>query len=161
MQRSKATPVQLVGLSILGSLIAASAFLVISAGSHYRHDGNGGFLLANLIAMLAFLCGGWYLSIWAQLELSNGIQLDRWTEEQLHPVRIFSESWIAKGTPIALAVIGIALFLHHSGSIGFWVCFVLSNGLMALRHSLAAPNDSQSTSWLESSAPLQSEHWGE
>ncbi len=171
MQRSKATPAQLVALSVLGSLIVASTFLVIPAASHYRNDCNGGFFgssfIAHLVAMLAFFCGGGYLSIWAQQELSNGIQLDRWTEEQLHPMRVFSESWLATVVPAALLIVGIVLFLietsslHHSASIGFWVCFVLNYGLMSLKRSLAAPNPSQPASWLQSSAPIQSEHWGD
>lgn len=170
MKRSKATPVRLAGLSIFGSLIAASAFLVIPAASHYSNGYNGGFFgssfIARLIAMLAFLCGGWYLSIWSQQELSNGIQLDRWTEEQLHPILAFSDSRISKIALVVLAIIGIVFylreipFLHHSGSSGFWICFVLCNGLMSLKRSLAPPNDSQLRPWLETSAPLQSDHWG-
>ncbi len=81
MTPSKATPARLIGLSILGSLIAVSAFLVIFLEIHFRHHGNGGSLsgidIANLIAILAVMGGGWYLTIWSQQELSNGIQLDR------------------------------------------------------------------------------------
>lgn len=172
MQSSKANPARLIGLSILGSVIAASAFLVFLVAERFRDRGHGGSLggmiIANIIALLAFLCGGWYLSFWSQQELSNGIASDRWTEEQLRPVRAFSESRIlAMVAPLALLVLGVAFYLietsgwHHSGSIGFWVCFILSHGLMALNRSLAAPKDSQSTLWLETSAPLQSEHWGE
>lgn len=172
MTRSKATPVQLIGLSILGTVMVASAFLVVPLGSHYRNGSSGGFsgsdYVAHLIATLAFLCGGWCLSIWSQRELSNGMTSDRWTEEQLRPVRAFSESRIsAKAAPIALLVLGIVLYLietsdrHHNISIGFCVCFALSHGLMALNRSLAAPKDSQSALWLTTSAPLRSEHWGE
>jgi hypothetical protein len=169
MKRSKVTPARLIGLSILGTLIAASAFLVIPIARHFRHDGSfGGLVLASDIVMLAFLCGGGYLSFWSQQELSSGIPVERWTEEQLRPVRAFSESPIlAKVTPIALLVLGIVFYLietsdrHHSFSMGFWVCFVLNYGLMLLNRSLAAPKDSQSASWLHSSAPLRSEHWGE
>jgi drug/metabolite transporter (DMT)-like permease len=172
MKLSKAAPSRLIGFSILGSLIAVSAFLLLPIAIHFRDHGHGGSLggiiIANLIGMLAFFGGGWYLSFWSQLELSNGIASDRWTEEQLRPVRAFSESRIlAKVAPIALLVLGIVLYLieasdrHHSSSIGFWVCFVLSNGLIALNRSLAPPSDSQSAPWLETSAPLRSEHWGE
>lgn len=177
MQRSKVTPARLIGFSILGSVIAASAFLVVPVASHYRNGENGGFtggsFVVHLVAMLAFLCGGWYLSFWSQQELSNGIASDRWTEQQLRPVRAFSESRIlAAVAPIALLVLGIVFYLietsdrHHSSSIGFWVCFILSHGLMALNRSLAPPRcgtsrDSQSALWLESSAPLRSEHWGD
>jgi hypothetical protein len=172
MKSSKANPARLIGLSIVGTLIAASAFLVVPIAIHFQGYGNGGPLkgieIANLIGMLAFLCGGWYLSFRAQQELNSGISLDRWTEEQLRPVRVFSEGRIlAKVAPIALLVLGIVLYLietsslHHSGSIGFWVCFVLCHGLMALNRSLATPKDSQSALRLESSAPLRSEHWGE
>jgi len=169
--RPKATPARLIGLSILGTIIAASAFLVVPTALHHRSGNNGGFFgssfVAGFIPFMAVLCGGEYLSIWSSQELSNGIQLDRWTEAQLHPVRLFSESRIARIAPIALLVIGIVLFLietcslHHSSSGGFWVCFILSHGLIALNRSLAPPRDSQPALWLESSTPLQSEHWGE
>jgi hypothetical protein len=171
MKRSKATPVRLVGLSILGSLIAASAFLVVPVAIHFRDHGNGrfssGIVIANVICMLVVLCGGGYLSLWSQQELSNGISLDRWSEEQLRPVRAFSESRIAKVAPVVLLILGVVLYLteaaclHRSVSIGFWVCFVLCNGLIGLRSSLAAPEDSPSVLWLETSEPLRSEHWGE
>jgi hypothetical protein len=172
MTRSKATPVQLIGLSILGTIMVASAFLVVPFGSHYRNGCNGGFsgnnYVAHLMATLAFLCGGWCLSIWSQRELSNGMASDRWTDEQLRPVRALSGSgMLVTVAPIALLVLGIVLYLietsdrDHSISIGFCVCFALSHGLMALNRSLAAPKDSQSALWLETSAPLRSEHWGE
>lgn len=171
MQRPKATPARLIGLSILGTIIAASAFLVIPVALHHRSGNNGGFFgssfFAGFIPFVVVFCGGEYLSIWSPQELRNGIQLDRWSQEQLNPVRLFSESRIARIAPIALLVIGIVLFLietcslHHSSSVGFWVCFILSNGLIALNRSVAPPRDSQPALWLESSAPLQSEHWGE
>ncbi|MEO6817460.1 MAG: hypothetical protein ABI177_12250 [Edaphobacter sp.] len=172
MKRSKATPARLIGLSILGSLITSSAFVVTFLEIPFRHHDNGGSLsgidIVNLIAILAVMGGGWYLTIWSQQELSNGIQLDRWTEEQLRPARSFSESrLLAKVAPIALLVLGIVFYLietsdrHHSSSIGFWACFWLSNGLTSLSRSLAPPKDSQSASWLQSSAPLRSEHWGD
>jgi hypothetical protein len=151
--------------------MAASAFLVIPSASHYRNDCNGGFsgssFISHLIAMCVLLCGGGYLSIWSQQELSNGISLDRWTEEQLRPVRMFSKSRIATMVPVAVMVLALALYVrknsaaHHSFATGYWFCFVLCNGLMGLRRSLAAPKDSHSAPWLETSAPLRSEHWGE
>lgn len=170
MKRSEATPGRLMGLSILGSLIAASAFLIIPARKLYWHYGNDGFfgvVIANFIVMLALLGGGWYLSYRSQQELSKGIQFDRWTEEQLHPVEVFSKSRIATVAPVAVLVLALALYVrknsaaHHGFAIGYWFCFVLCNGLMSLRRSLAAPKNSQSAPWLETSAPLRSEHWGD
>ncbi|MDW5267777.1 MULTISPECIES: hypothetical protein [Acidobacteriaceae] len=170
MKRSKATPAQLVGLIILGTLIVASAFLVVPHGSHYRGDCNGGFLgfsfISHLIVMCMFFGGGGYLGWWAQQELTCGIRLERWNEEQLRSIRKYSESWVAKTGPIILLFVGVVFYLtetsqHHSSSVVYWVCFVLCHGQMALNRSLAPPIDSQSASRLESSAPLRSEHWGE
>jgi hypothetical protein len=172
MKPSKTNPARLIGLSILGTMMVVSAFLVVPVGSHYRNGCNGGFsgnnYIIHLIAMLAFFCGGWYLSFWSRQQLRKGMASDRWIEEQLRPVRAFSESCIlAKVAPIALLVLGIVLYLietpdgHHSSSVGFFICFILSQGLMALNRSLKPARNSQSVSWLDSSAPLRSEHWGE
>lgn len=134
--------------------------MVLPVTSHYSNS------IARFVAMFALLGAGYYLTVRAQQELSKGIQLERWTDDQLHSLRKFSESWPAK-IILAVLIAGMVFFLanplsrHHSTSAGFWALFVLCNGLTSLQRSLAAPKPSQPASWLQSAAPLQSEHWGD
>jgi hypothetical protein len=167
MQCSKVTPAQLAGLSLLSSLIAASAFFLAPI---YRHLHNASFRTGSsvslLIAMMAILCGGGYLSIWTNQELKNGVQAARWSDAQLRPLRSFFNSWhvkIASGALIAALLVLLVVDVVHSNPHSFspfWACFILNQGLTSLRGSLAEPKPSQQ-SRLYPAAPLQSEHWGE
>lgn len=171
MKRSEATPARLVGLIILSTLLVAGTFLVIPNGSHYRGGCYGGFLgfsfLSHLIGMFMLFGVGGYLGWWAYLELTCGIRLERWNEEQLRTMRKLSQSWPAQRAPFMLLGLGVISFLfetcylNHTVSLGFWICFVLNYGVAGVLRSLAPPRSAeQTTSWLHSSAPLQSDHWG-
>lgn len=168
MKRSKATPARLAGFSLLGSLIAASAFLGAAAASHYRNFCNGVFFgssfISYFIPMMAIVCGGGYLTIWVQRELKDGIQSYRWTDAELSSVRNLFESWPVKIASAALLsalliVLAIALVHPHFGPV-FVACFLLSHGSSSLKSSLTTPKLSQPP-WLQGAVPLKSEHWGD
>jgi hypothetical protein len=171
MKRSKASPVRLVGLSLLGTLVVVSGFLLILAISPYRNTQNiwlfGSRLIAFVFFPVAIFCGGFYLSIRAQQKLSKGIGAGRWTEAELQPVRSLFESWPVRSASWVLIGTAVVTLLidsshpHHGFSIGFWICFVLLNWLMGFKRSLIPPSTSEPRFQLQTSAPLQSEHWGE
>ena len=171
MKCSKATPARLAGLSLLGTLIVVSGFLLIFAISPYRNTQNiwlfGSSFIAFVVVPVAICCGGFYLSIRAQQRLNKGIAARLWTEEELQPVRSLFESWPVRSALWVLIGAGLVMLLidnshlHHGSSIGFWICFVLLNWLMGLKQSLVPSDSSEPRFQLQTSAPLQSEHWGE
>jgi len=171
MQRSKATPARLAGLSVLGTLIAASEFVAIFATRAYWGSHHGGRFWSSLLGpgfvLIAIYCGGFYLTVRAAKKLSNGIKAGRWTEAELQPVRRFFESRLMRLAPFVLIGIGFVAALidgsypHHGFMLGFGICFVLSIGLMQLRRSLINPVAQEPGLQLGTSAPLQSTHWGE
>ena len=170
MKRSKAKPAQLAGLSVLGSVMMSVAFVVLGLAGHHGnhgvgllHRGLGNYLIASLM----LLCGGAFLSIWEQQELSNGVQSARWTDAELSFVREIFGGWVNNIALFILMGMGMMALLmdrshqHRNVSMVFWVCFVLGNGLMSLKRALVAPPPSQPQTWLQPSAPIHSEHWGE
>ena len=174
MQRSKATPARLAGLSVLGTLIAASGLVVIVATEDfYRNSHPAGHFWSSLaafpigFALSAIFCGGYYLTIRSTKKLSSGIKAGRWTEAELQPVRRFFESRIMRLAPLILIGIGLATALidssypHYGFMLSFWICFVLIHGLLWLQRSLINPVAQEPGLQLRASAPLQSTHWGE
>jgi hypothetical protein len=171
MQRSKATPARLAGLSVLGTLIAAGELVVIVAVKAYWSSHLAGHLWRNLLAsdfvLFAVFCSGFYLMIRATKKLSNGIRTGWWTEAELQPVRNFFESRLMRLAPFVLIGIGLVIALidssypHHDFMLSFWICFVLTTGLMQLQRSLINPVVQEPGQQLRASAPLQSKHWGE
>lgn len=170
MRRSERTPIQLAVLLLLGTLMMACCYLLASEvgqSLHLRQVGlvHSGFIV-YVIALAVFFGSGAYLSIWAQEKLRNGVQSDRWNDTELSPVRVLFGSWPARIGPWVLIGTGLVMILvdsahpHHGFMQGFWVCFLLNQGLMSLTRSLTPSSPSQPISWLQSSMPLRSDHWG-
>jgi len=171
MQRSKAPPARLAGLSVLGTLIVASDFVAIVAVKAYWSSHHAGHIWSSLsvpgFVLIAVFCGGYYLTIRSAKKLSNGIKAGRWSEAELQPVRRFFESRLIRLALFVLIGIGFVAALidgsypHHGFMLGFGICFVLSIGLMQLRRSLINPVAQEPGLQLGTSASLQSTHWGE
>lgn len=168
MQRSDATPVRLAVLSLVGTLIGVVGLIAVTP--HRNVHGVWSFwgsLIAFIVVPLAICCSGFYVSIRAQHRLKDGIDVDRWTDAELKPLRSLFERLPIRLAPWVIVGAGLVMLLiesshpHRGFSLGFWICFLFGNALMGLKHSLAEPEQSQPSSWLHSSVPLQSKHWGD
>lgn len=157
-RRFNSTPVQLILLAILGTLIVCAIFFAPATLFHTAS------LAIRLMAGFGLLAAGLALFLKSLSELKEGVRNQRWPEAQIAPIRRICESPFYTACSLALLIAFAALAIpsrHHRG-LG-WTFYLLSQLLLQLRIAVVPPRrrvPSPTLDW-QTHAPIQSEHWGE
>jgi hypothetical protein len=160
-RRPQRTALQTALLSLLGSLIGCSAFLLVPEIRVHRSHG----LWAPILFCFTLLALGLTLYLKSLSDLKNGIQNQLWPEEQIAWLRARVESPLFTVLSLALCVafplLGL-IFTRFKAEA--WICFLLSQNLMQLQIAVQRPHPIQPTqSWMLGGnfAPIRSDHWGQ
>lgn len=149
------SPMKLVLLTILGSVLSCTLFLLPAPHSHSAFN-------AALIFALALFAGGTILWLKSVSRLKNGVENELWPESQIEPLRMHLESPYYSLLSIALLVAYVLFqFLFKHLRTESWACFLLLQTISQLRISLRRPRIKAPPVIWRNFAPIHSEHWGE
>lgn len=151
-----ATPLRLAGWTALGSVVSVIGFASVRA---FRES------LPALLACAALALGGLVLVYYPTYQLRRGVENDRWSEEELGPLRRATEhpAWFAATFLLVIAMLA-SLVVVNSHRPFFWGVFVLLQPLSQLSSAVRRPpkaaGHAARLDWSKV-PPLQSDHWGE
>jgi hypothetical protein len=109
---------------------------------------------------------GVVISLFAASDLENGIAAERWSQSEIDTVRNFFMSRWTMVITIGIFIVGLivsVLFLfrvwNHPNHLGFAFLF-MGQTFVGLLRAVKQPLLASPKPRLNSSAPLQSQHWG-
>ncbi|HEV2577404.1 MAG TPA: hypothetical protein VGU25_09360 [Acidobacteriaceae bacterium] len=160
--RLNLTPAQLLLVSLSGVVISAAS---LSLTRFVRTSDACGCIRWTPFLFVFGLCiPGILIAFSAIGSLRKGIQNQRWSEEQIEPLRSWLESSYTTALLIVFALsylIGWALLARFRT--GGFVALVLGQLLSQLRWAVRrppAPRSGLIANWRDQLAPIHSEHWG-
>jgi hypothetical protein len=167
----RASPMRLTCWAGIGSLIAASEFVVGFLNLPHlkaKVPGMGAVLWSRpllIVACLLPLICGYAISLSAERRLRKGMKEKAWTEQELGPLRRQLGLPVVKGLMgILIAAFGILILLSAGGfyrASMIW-SLILPFQMMARVYQLVMPAGRSDSMQLGNNfAPIQSEHWGE
>lgn len=152
-------PATLAAVALFGGLTTAGSFFVILP---VRLCGPGSIApLFWFLAVVATLGAGFYLEMQAESKLRDGIAFERWTADELSPLRrVFRPRFFV---PVSIALLAAAVVLlifdrHHSGRV--WPFILLSQSLTRVVGVLKEPRPGAPRPDWRSFAPIHSDNWG-
>jgi hypothetical protein len=168
----RTSPMRLVCWAGIGSVIAASEFVVGFVNiPHLRTKvpGMGAVLWPRpllFIACLFPLICGYAISLSAERRLRKGMNEKAWTEQELEPLRLRLSLPVVKwliGIGIVIAAFGILILLSARGFSGvglIWVLLFPLQNMARVYQTVMPAGRSDSMLLGNNFAPIQSEHWG-
>jgi hypothetical protein len=159
--RHQLSAMQLAGVAVLGSVLASSSFIV-PVTSNQRFCSMG--WLGRLLLLLPFFAACITLTLMAESRFKDGVRNNRWSEEEIAPVReVLLSPWWTFFSVVTLIASGILMFVsaHSYRDIG-WALFVIGQSATRLQTAFRqpTPKNPSGPDW-KSFSPIRSEHWGE
>jgi hypothetical protein len=166
----RTSPLQLACWAGIGSLIAASEFVLGFVNLHHlttKVPGMGAVPWSRpllLIACLFPLICGYAISLSAERRLRKGMNEKAWTEQELEPLRLRLSLPVVKWLiGILIAAFGVLILLSACGLFRasmIWA-LIFPFQIMANVYRLVMPAGRSDSMLLGNNfAPIQSEHWG-
>jgi hypothetical protein len=152
------SPRALAALALTGGLMAGSVFLVTLP------DRTPVWL--EIVFFILLFGGGVYLLLTSSMELTNGIENQRWSEMQIAPFRSRAASWVVRLLGLTtLVLFSVALLgpRHNVWHEMMWPVFLVWQFASQIMMTLRRPAKASSGALLFTptiAAPLTSEHWG-
>ena len=162
MRRSfQPSAAQLAALSVLGGVIAAGSFFVLSNPWIAPHHTPLHFTALVILQLFLLIAGG-LIAFRAATSLESGIANERWPEAEVDSLRKISRSSLANIISFALIIgfVLLAIVFSRFRPAG-WSLYVLLLTLNFLRSQLRRKPGTASESKWANLSPIRSEHWGQ
>jgi hypothetical protein len=174
MEKQKPNPKRLATWAIVGSFLAAAAWLVSFLPiPHFSTNGHGfwAILWTNRLRITAFLAPfalGLSLSFWAERQFKRSFQNDIWSDAELEPVKALVTNPIWTWTSLALIVPGLLSMIfsghsaHTGGAVFIYTALLPTQTAQRIRQ-LITPKIKPTGGLIDwhNFKPIRSDHWGE